>query len=63
MPFAGGKPDARETFADGFAGKSPLMNPDDAVARPTGLAMGPDASLYISDGAKGRIWRVVYTGK
>jgi glucose/arabinose dehydrogenase len=63
VPFSGGKPGASETFADGFAGKSPLMNPDDAVARPTGLAMGPDGSLYISDDAKGRIWRVLYTGK
>ncbi|MDX1675671.1 MAG: PQQ-dependent sugar dehydrogenase [Longimicrobiales bacterium] len=28
--------------------------------RPTGLAEGPDGSLYISDDAGGRIWRVVY---
>lgn len=28
--------------------------------RPTGLAVGPDGSLYISDDAGGRIWRVIY---
>jgi len=51
-----------ETFADGFAGKMPLARPEDAVARPTGLAQGPDGSLYISDSVKGTIWRVVYRG-
>src|SRR5690606_31658263 len=34
-----------------------------AKYRPMGLAMGPDGALYISDYKKGRIWRVVYTGK
>ena len=28
--------------------------------RPTGLAVGPDGSLYVSDDAGGRIWRVIY---
>lgn len=28
--------------------------------RPTGLAVGPDGSLYIADDAGGRIWRIVY---
>lgn len=28
--------------------------------RPTGLAVGPDGSLFISDDAGGRIWRVIY---
>jgi glucose/arabinose dehydrogenase len=28
--------------------------------RPTGLAVGPDGSLYIADDAGGRIWRVIY---
>ncbi len=31
--------------------------------RPTGLAVGPDGSLYISDDAGGRIWRVMYRPK
>ena len=63
IPFAGGKPGARETFADGFAGKTPLANPNDAAARPAGLTMGPDGSLYVAEDAKGRVWRVIYTGK
>jgi len=62
VPFSGGKPGARETFADGFAGKTPLMNPDDAAARPAGVAMGPDGSLYIAEDVKGKIWRVTYKG-
>ena len=51
-----------ETFADGFAGRTPLLNPDDAAARPGGVAMGPDGSLYIAEDVKGRIWRVMYRG-
>jgi glucose/arabinose dehydrogenase len=61
VPFAGGKPSGKyEVFANGFAGVSPLMNPGQAAARPGGLAVGPDGSLYIAEDAKGRIWRVVY---
>jgi glucose/arabinose dehydrogenase len=60
VPFANGKPSgAYEVFADGFAGKTPLANPNDAVARPGGLAQGPDGSLYITEDVKGRIWRVM----
>lgn len=48
-------------FADEFAGESgEVENPSDAEFRPTGLAIGPDGSLYISDDVKGRIWRVFY---
>jgi glucose/arabinose dehydrogenase len=64
QPFAGGKPSGNyEVFASGFPGKAPLMNPNDAVARPDGIAQGPDGSLYISDSQKGRIWRVLYRGE
>lgn len=63
QPFAKGKPSGDfEVFAKGFQGKSPLLNPNDAVARPDGLAQAPDGSLYISDSQKGRVWRVVYRG-
>ena len=31
--------------------------------RPTGLAQGPDGSLYVSDDAGGRIWRIMYVGE
>ena len=63
VPFSAGKPGAREVFADGFAGKTPLMSPAEAVARPGGLAVGPDGSLYITEDVKGRIWRVMHKGK
>lgn len=63
VPFTGGKPGARQMFADGFTGKTPIMNPSDAAARPGGLAVGPDGSLYIAEDATGRIWRVMYKGK
>jgi glucose/arabinose dehydrogenase/cytochrome c553 len=47
-------------FADGFAGA--VMEPGRAAFRPTGLAMGPDGALYISDDVHGRIWRVTSHG-
>ena len=43
--------------------KTELMQPNDAVARPDGVAQAPDGSLYISESQKGKIWRVMYTGK
>ena len=64
QPFANGKPSGNfEVFADGFAGKTPLANPGDAVTRANGVAQAPDGSLYIADSQKGRIWRVLYQGK
>jgi glucose/arabinose dehydrogenase/mono/diheme cytochrome c family protein len=47
-------------FADGFAG--PIKEPGQAAFRPTGLAMAPDGSVYISDDKHGRIWHVTYQG-
>jgi glucose/arabinose dehydrogenase len=64
QPFSGDKPSGEfEVFANGFTGKTPLMQPNDAVARPDGVAEAPDGSLYIGDSQKGRIWRVLYNGK
>jgi len=61
QPFADGKPSGKYiNFADGFAG--PVKNPGSAIYRPSGLAIGPDGALYISDDVKGRIWRVTYVG-
>lgn len=48
-------------FADGFAGAE--KSPESAAHRPSGLAMGPDGALYVSDDAKGRIWRITHLGK
>jgi glucose/arabinose dehydrogenase/cytochrome c5 len=49
-----------EIFADGFAGA--VKSPDGAAHRPSGLAVGPDGALYISDDVRGRIYRVIYSG-
>jgi glucose/arabinose dehydrogenase len=57
QPLAGGKASGNYTvFADGF------RSADGTVRRPTGLAVGPDGALYVSDDATGRIWRIVYKG-
>ena len=47
-------------FADGFA--SAVKDPSRAAFRPTGLAIGPDGALYVSDDVHGRIWRITYNG-
>ncbi len=49
-----------EVFADGFAGA--VKSPGDAAHRPSGLAVAPDGSLYVSDDVRGRIYRIVYRG-
>jgi glucose/arabinose dehydrogenase/mono/diheme cytochrome c family protein len=50
-----------EIFADGFAGT--VKSPDKAMHRPSGLAVGPEGSLYVSDDVRGRIYRIVYRGE
>ncbi len=47
-------------FADGFAGT--YKEPGRALARPTGLAVAPDGSLYVSEDVHGKIWRITYSG-
>jgi glucose/arabinose dehydrogenase/mono/diheme cytochrome c family protein len=49
-----------EIFADGFAG--PAKSPGQAEHRPSGVAVGPDGSLFVSDDVRGRIYRIVYRG-
>ena len=49
-------------FVGGFAGTDSPASPGTARARPSGLAMGPDGSAYMSDSVKGRIWKIVQTG-
>jgi glucose/arabinose dehydrogenase len=49
-----------ETFAEGFAGRN--VQPREAEHRPSGLAVGPDGSLYVADDQGGRIYRILYRG-
>ena len=47
-------------FADGFAGG--YLNPGQSRFRPAGVTVGKDCALYVSDDARGRIWRITYSG-
>ena len=62
VPFSDGSPKGSyETFANDFAG-SPNPQPTTAKHRPSGLAVGPDGSLYVADDVDGRIYRITYKG-
>jgi glucose/arabinose dehydrogenase len=50
-----------EVFADGFT-PNPGGGRGNAGHRPVGLAQGQDGALYITDDARGRIWKVVRAG-
>lgn len=52
-----------EVFADGFAGQSEIRNPNQARARPCGVAVAPDGSLIVGDDQGGRVWRIFYAGE
>ncbi len=57
---AGAKSSRCEIFADGFAGAD--RSPEGASHRPAGLAIAPDGALFVSDDARGRIYRITYRG-
>ena len=62
QPFDGETPRGRyETFASGFAGgDSTKIDPTRARYRPSGVAVGADGALYVSDDRVGRIWRITH---
>ncbi|WP_375417659.1 PQQ-dependent sugar dehydrogenase [uncultured Hymenobacter sp.] len=64
QPFKNGRPAGPyEVFADNFAGtpeKAAAGRPDH---KPCGLAQGPDGSIYVTDDAKGRLYRIMYAKK
>src|SRR5271166_1059354 len=61
QPLADGKASGPfVVFADGFAGGD--KEPGRAAHLPSGLAVGPDGALYITDDQHGRIWRVTFKG-
>lgn len=63
VPFKDGAPSGPwEVFADNFAQLDTIINTRDAAARPMGLSMGPDGSLYVTESVKGKIWRIMYKG-
>ena len=61
--FTSGNPSKPEVFADGFIGEGAVTLPADADHRPMALAEGPDGSLYITDDAGGRIYRVLHANR
>jgi glucose/arabinose dehydrogenase len=63
VPFKDGKPAGEPTvFADTFGGAEPVMEPRKALHRPSGLALTRDGAIYVSEDAKGRIWKISYKG-
>jgi len=62
-PFRSNRPvGSFTTFADGFNPAPAADGGPPRTRRPTGLAQGPDGSLYITDDSGGTIWKVSYRG-
>ena len=49
-------------FVTGFDNGG-VASPGDAAARPSGLAVGIDGALYVTETVNGTIWRIAYTGE
>jgi glucose/arabinose dehydrogenase len=62
LPMKGGKASAHRDFALDFSNNGG-PGKDGKVHRPTGLAQGPDGTMYIADDVGGTVYRVWYTGK
>lgn len=61
QPFQNGMPSGKwEVFADNFSGGPEKTASGRVDHRPCGLAMGPDGSVYVSDDAKGTIYKITY---
>jgi len=64
VPFDGELPSGDyEVFASGFPGVETIESPADAKFRATGLAQGPDGSIYVTDDNVGRVWKIFYSGQ
>jgi glucose/arabinose dehydrogenase len=62
VPFNNGRAaGGYSVFAEGFIGAGRAGG--DALHRPTGLAVGPDGSLYVTDDRGGRLYRIMYRGR
>ena len=61
QPFKNGKPSGDwEVFADNFSGSAEKTASGRAEHRPCGLAQSADGSLYVTDDAKGSIYKITY---
>jgi glucose/arabinose dehydrogenase len=61
QPLKNGKADGKwEVFADGFSGSPENTASGRAEHRPCGLAQAPDGSIYVTDDAKGTIYKISY---
>jgi glucose/arabinose dehydrogenase len=62
LALKGDKGTASSVFADGFS-VAGAAGRDGRLHRPTGLAMGRDGSVYVSDDVAGTIYKISYRGK
>jgi glucose/arabinose dehydrogenase len=64
QPMMGGAPSGKyEDFATGFPGVPPAqVQPGTSKHRPTGVMVGPDGALYVTDDRGGRVYKITYGG-